>query len=95
MELLALVHEKPLSNTPGIASVGEKKEKKPRPIRWCRLASHVTKRNAHALPTVVAACMITVRALSSLCWSLSLCWVGHFGRLHTLILSRLDRASMS
>ena len=67
----------------------------PRPIRWCRLASHVTKRNAHALPTVVAACMITVRALSSLCWSLSLCWGGHFGSLHALTLSRLDRASMS
>ena len=61
MGLLALAHEKPLSNTPGIASVGEKKEKKPRPIRWCRLASHVTKRNTHALPTVVAACMITVK----------------------------------
>ena len=28
VELLALVHRKPLSNTPGIASVGEKKEKK-------------------------------------------------------------------
>ena len=28
VELLALVHRKPLSNTPGIASVGEKKEKR-------------------------------------------------------------------
>ena len=28
VELLALVHRKPLSNTPGIASVGGKKEKR-------------------------------------------------------------------
>ena len=28
VELLALVHRKPLSNTPGIASVGEKKKKR-------------------------------------------------------------------
>ena len=93
--LLALVHEKPLSNTPGIASVGGREEKMPRPICWCRMASHVTKRNAHALPIVVAVCMITVRALSSLCWSLSLCWGGHFGRLHAMALSGLDRASIS
>ena len=52
--LLMLAHKEPLSNTPGVASVGEKIKKKIKkklhPRCWSKLASHGSyESNTHAL----------------------------------------------
>ena len=52
--LLMLAHKEPLSNTPGVASVGEKikkkNQKKLHPRCWSKLASHGSyESNTHAL----------------------------------------------
>ena len=52
--MLVLAHENPLSNTPGIASVGGKKEKELLHQEcWSKLASHGSYESCtHALPIV-------------------------------------------
>ena len=40
--LLPLAHENPFSNTPGIASVGAKKEKRAASQEWSKLTLHVS-----------------------------------------------------